>query len=46
MANLLVDAALKQVERDVQRVQALCSKVTIKRAIASVEALKASLKAI
>jgi len=52
MGNMLVDAALKQVERDTEKVQEAIShsttehyrKAVVKRAIASVEALKASLK--
>ena len=49
--QMLVDAALKQVEKDVQKVQeaidgstAGYKQVCVKRAIASVDALKASLK--
>ncbi len=49
--QLLVDAAMKQVERDVQKVQeaidggstAGYKDICVKRAIASVDALKASL---
>lgn len=47
--QMLVDAAIKQVEKDVQKVQEAIDgsgykQMCVKRAIASVEALKASLK--
>lgn len=52
MGNMLIDAALKQVERDIQRVQESTGSPTnfrmtlVKRAIASVDALRAALKAL
>jgi hypothetical protein len=50
--QMLVDAAIKQVEKDVQKVQEAIDSgaskgyrdVVVKRAVASVDALKASLK--
>ena len=53
MGNMLVDAAQKQVNEAVDKLQSViggCSATTkslyVKRAIASVDALKASLKAL